>query len=346
MVNHNLIKAECAAVIQNLLGPSVLFEHDPQELHIWLNALPRSLRSPSAKSPDGATLLDEKSSVLSAIDEALKRCLKSPYKYVEKIMEFAHGNSPITTGSSYDPPLLPSPLLMAIIEVMNDCATGVAQAPPSALLALATYVRRVLFGLHLKQPNTDYSRRILEYIISLQIPDQGTLTSYPAIGAGILREWHILTDIFNVLDQSWPPISESSPAVEDFMHHLEQMTIGALRCPRLLGGSLTVYTEEARVKHVAFELIDWVRLVDQPIGHEQMARLGRLLKSWHPPALAEFFLQVGPRNARMASLISHLGLTEECVRPLLSMTGTHFSSSQFGIPMDLRPLATRRILGA
>lgn len=226
-MNHNLVKAECAPVIQHLLGPSILFEHDPQELDIWLNALPCSLRSPDAKSPDGSTLLDEKSSVLSVIDEALKRCLKSPYKYVEMVMEFAP-SFPITTVTSYGPPLLPSPLLVAVLEVMNDCATGAVQAPPSALLALATYIRRVIFGLHLKQPNTEYSRRVLEYIISLRIPNQGTLISHPAIGAGILREWQMLTDIFDVLDQLWPPISESNPAVETFIDHLEQMAISEL----------------------------------------------------------------------------------------------------------------------
>lgn len=226
MVRHDLIKAECAAVIQSLLGPSILFEHDPQELDIWLNALPRSLRSPDAKSPDGAALLDEKSSVLSVIDEALKRCLKSPYKYVETAMEFVHS---IINGNSYGPPHLSSPLLVAIIEVMNDCTLGAVQAPPSALLALATYVRRLIFGLHLKQPSTEYSRRVLEYIISLQIHNRGVLRSHPTIGTAILREWQMLDDIFSALDQSWPPISESNPAVEDFIHHLEQMEIGALR---------------------------------------------------------------------------------------------------------------------
>jgi len=308
VANHSLIKAECTTVIQSLLGPSILFGHDPQELEIWLNALPRSVRSPDAKSPDGAALLDEKSSVLSVFDEALKRCLKSPYKYVETTMEFVHS---IITGNSYSPPLLSSPLLMAIIEVMNDCTLGAVQAPPSALLALATYVRRVIFGLHLKQPNTEYSRRILEYIISLQIHNRGTLTSHPAIGTGTLREWQMLNDIFNALDQSWPSISESNPVVEDFIHHLERMAIGALRYPQLPGSLITVHAEEAKVKHAAYELIDWVRLVDQPIGHEQMVRLAKLLKRWHPPALAEFFFQVGPRNARMASLVGYLDLEGE-----------------------------------
>ncbi len=318
-MNHGLIKAECAPVIQNLLGPSILFEHDPQELDIWLNALPRSLRSLDAKSPDGAALLDEKSSVLSVVDEALKRCLKSPYKYVETVMEFAHNTSPIPTGASYGPPLLPSPLLMAVIEVMNDCATGVVQAPPSALLALATYIRRVIFGLHLKQPNTQYSRRILEYIISLRIPNQATLTSHPAISTGILREWHMLTDIFDALDQSCPSMNESNPAVENFTHHLEQMAIGELRHPRLPDSSIMIHAEEATVKHVAYQLIDWVRLVNQPIGHEQMVRLAKLLKSWHAPALPEFFLQVGPRSARLASLVSHIDHTEEYVLPWLAL---------------------------
>ena len=326
-MNHKLIKAECAPVIQKLLGPSILFEHDPQELDIWLNALPRSLRSPDAKSPDGAALLDEKSSVLSVVDEALKRCLKSPYKYVETVMEFAHNSPPIPTGTSYGPPLLPSPLLMAVIEVMNDCATGVVQAPPSALLALATYIRRVIFGWHLKQLNTQYSRRILEYIVSLRIPNKGILTSHPAIGAGILREWHMLTDIFDILDQSWPSMNASVPAVEDFTHHLEQMAIGELGYPRPPDSLIMVHAEGAKVKHVAYQLIDWVRLVDQPIGHEQMLRLAKLLKSWHPPALAEFFLQVGPRNARLTSLISHVGHTEECVLSCsFRITGTHFLS--------------------
>jgi len=327
-VNHKLIKAECAPVIQHLLGPSILFEHDPQELDIWLDALPRSLRAPDAKSPDGAALLDEKLSVLSVVDEALKRCLKSPYKYVETVMEFAH---PITTETSDGPPLLPSPLLVAVIEVMNDCATGVAQAPPSALLALATYIRRVIFGWHLKQPNTQCSRRILEYIISLQIPNQGILTSHPAVGAGILREWHILTDIFDVLDQSWSSMNESNPAVEDFTHHLEQMVVGEPRYPRLPDGSITVHAEEAKVKHVAYQLIDWVRLVDQPIGHEHMVRLAKLLKSWHPPALAEFFLQVGPRNAHLASLVSHVDHTEEYVLSLLALDHRH----SFPLPHSL-----------
>ena len=84
-------------------------------------------------------------------------------------------------------------------------------------------------------------------------------------------------------------------------------------------GSVTVRAEEAKVKYVVYQLIDWVRLVDQPIGHEQMVRLAKLLKGWYPPALAEFFLQVGPRNACLASLVSHLDYTEECVLSLLAL---------------------------
>lgn len=78
-----------------------------------------------------------------------------------------------------------------------------------------------------------------------------------------------------------------------------------------------VHAEEVKVKHVAYELIDWVRLVDQPIGHEQMVRLAKLLKGWHPPALAEFFLQVGPRNARLPSLVGYLDFKGEWVSSLL-----------------------------
>jgi hypothetical protein len=70
------------------------------------------------------------------------------------------------------------------------------------------------------------------------------------------------------------------------------------------------------MKCVAYELIDWMRLVDQPIGHEQMIRLTKLLRSWYPPALAEFLLQIGPRNARLASLVNRLDRIEECVLSL------------------------------
>lgn len=38
----------------------------------------------------------------------------------------------------------------------------------------------------------------------------------------------------------------------------------------------------------AFELVDWLRLADQPLGHDEVTRIAAVIENFHKPALSAF----------------------------------------------------------
>ncbi|WFD18435.1 hypothetical protein MCAP1_000638 [Malassezia caprae] len=75
---HEAVRTQCAALLRTFLHATALFSHDADELDAWLMPLAA-----------GALTLAERSVVLAFVDECALRCLKTPYRYAERIRELA-----------------------------------------------------------------------------------------------------------------------------------------------------------------------------------------------------------------------------------------------------------------
>src|SRR5258708_19334227 len=79
-----MLRQAAASLIKGVLSRSPLFEHDPDEVELWLDSLPRLSRSPTAKSPEDVPLTDERISVLTFLDHCIRQCMLTPYLYLDK----------------------------------------------------------------------------------------------------------------------------------------------------------------------------------------------------------------------------------------------------------------------
>ncbi|KAG0343372.1 hypothetical protein BG004_005354, partial [Podila humilis] len=74
---HPQIKALAQQLISKLLGESILFQHDPSETNLWIEAIPVT----NYGRPE---LTTEQTTFLHFLDDCVMRCLRTPYKYVDQ----------------------------------------------------------------------------------------------------------------------------------------------------------------------------------------------------------------------------------------------------------------------
>ncbi|KAG9324490.1 hypothetical protein KVV02_006084 [Mortierella alpina] len=74
---HAHIKALTRRLIAKLLGESILFQHDPSEANLWIEAIPTTNYGQSH-------LTQDQISFLQFFDDCVARCLRTPYKYVDQ----------------------------------------------------------------------------------------------------------------------------------------------------------------------------------------------------------------------------------------------------------------------
>jgi nucleolar pre-ribosomal-associated protein 1 len=169
----DILSKHCADLIQSVLSPSILFEHDPPELFLWLEALPRGIRAPDANGPNDEELVDERETMVAVLDKCIRDCIKSPWKYVERTMGIYTGGEAIEDEGleGYSPSSAASPLLMTLLEFLEGILKGEPTLPPSAALAISTYLRRLLLGISLKQPNIQYVLRVASILDLMLVND-------------------------------------------------------------------------------------------------------------------------------------------------------------------------------
>ncbi|OCF45143.1 hypothetical protein I317_00945 [Kwoniella heveanensis CBS 569] len=128
------------SLLQHLLLPTLLYEHDPSELSIWLDALPRTSNTVS-----GPMLLAQQIHLLSFLDDCFRRAIKTPYRYLEDSFALVPDFFEYTR-----PTEMVSPVLMTILEQLNAKIMGQLISTEAAGVVLI-YLRRVLLGLTGKQ---------------------------------------------------------------------------------------------------------------------------------------------------------------------------------------------------
>ncbi|KAG0305585.1 hypothetical protein BGZ98_003899 [Dissophora globulifera] len=95
---HPQIKTLTRRLVSKLLGESIMFQHDPSEASLWVEAIPVS----NCGGPD---LAEDQATFLHFLDDCVARCLRTPYKYVDQssaILKSLQESSTINRNETQD----------------------------------------------------------------------------------------------------------------------------------------------------------------------------------------------------------------------------------------------------
>ncbi|KZT00261.1 uncharacterized protein LAESUDRAFT_688308 [Laetiporus sulphureus 93-53] len=276
------IRAAIATLLERSLSNSLLFQHDATEITLWLDSLPSTIRSEQAKTPDGASLTDESIAVIAFLDDCAQQCVKNPYRYLEDLEALSSAQGASDTyfrefgrhSQEYND--LPSPLLMTLPE--QYIAHLHTETPSlSDALAIITFIRKLVVRLSSKlRDDTILVNFIHNFAEAVQLPR--LFTQYPYMSLGIRRELAHLQICLQPREDV-TILDASSPAVLLFLSQVENMLLPEI---------------EANRKLSAYELIDWFRIVDEPVCAEDIARLATFIARLHKAACQEFFEYLRP----------------------------------------------------
>jgi nucleolar pre-ribosomal-associated protein 1 len=158
-----------------MIADSIMFDHDRYEWDLWMQCLPRT-RSLAIKT--SATLALERLHLLGFIDECIRRCMKTPYRYIEEAAAHAGERS-----NEANPAALPSPLLFAMFEQFQAKLAGHHIATDAAEVIII-YLRQVILSLTAKQLDTAYiqslSHRLETCVIAAEIKRETPLSALKA----------------------------------------------------------------------------------------------------------------------------------------------------------------------
>jgi nucleolar pre-ribosomal-associated protein 1 len=186
------LRHEIGLLLRHVLASDPLFQHDPDEIYLWLECIPSDPARCGTKSPDGVELLDGGPIVVQFLDECFLRCAQAPYKYIEDLSTVTTSPS-ISKEPSEDsiikrPELFPSPVLITLLEQLSVL---VDQNPsPSDLYSLSVFFRRLIFRLAQKTQSLSFIRAITEKVDAIFGDD--ILPGYPRIVKAVRREVRIL----------------------------------------------------------------------------------------------------------------------------------------------------------
>lgn len=119
--------SKTTALLSHLLLPTLLFEHDPQELPIWLGAMPKRVRE------------------------------AGPMRYIEDTLALSPSSTPDLQSNSKE---MVSPLMMAILEQFSAKLMGQLVSTEAACI-IVNYLRRVILGLVGKQRELSWLLAVL-----------------------------------------------------------------------------------------------------------------------------------------------------------------------------------------
>ncbi|PSR72606.1 hypothetical protein PHLCEN_2v11530 [Hermanssonia centrifuga] len=296
-------RSTISALLRHTLSSTINFQHDADEVDLWLRSLPSIKRASDAEAPDGTPLTSEEEAVISCLDDCAQRCMKTPYRYVEGLQALwspHKSHAEAEAGDSHPiidrPDLFPSPMLITILEQMEARFNG-NLLPPSDALAIVTYIRKLTLNLAGKV----WSLGIL-HAIAKRIKDMtNSITLRPVITAAIHKESTILSTSIQQLEH--PSLSLAPAmnlAIEEFLAHVQQVAVPVAVHDRQIAAS---------------ELVDWIRLAAQPMNSSQFMQLISAVERFHRPSLGQVFqfllpveghLWTAARQMSIADL--HLGL--------------------------------------
>lgn len=211
--------------MRHVLAIDPLFQHDPDEIHLWLECIPSNSARAGTKSPDGAELLDDGPIVVKFLDECFLRCARTPYKYLEDL-------SSLTTSSTKElaedsiiqrPEMFPSPVIMTLVEQLSVLAKS--NPSPSELYSLSVFTRHLVFRLAQKTQSLWFTQTIVTKVDVIFSED--VLPDYPSIMKAVRREVRVLRACLAGLED--PPPSTPSTVTDQmqtFLANVEGAPLG------------------------------------------------------------------------------------------------------------------------
>lgn len=216
------MKSAVASLLRQTLSTTAAFQHDADEVDLWLTALPSMKRAAGAQAPDNTPLTDEAEAVIALLDDCLQRCIKTPYRYLEELQLLCEANS--ETRDTQDPSLLPSPMLVVVIEQLQARLNGNLLSP-SDTLAVVTFVRKLMLQMASKLPSLDLLDAVANRVNALSF-DSGHLGT--SVHTAVARECKILAHCRSHLTAiSLPRAAGLNSTVEEFLEQLERGSFGA-----------------------------------------------------------------------------------------------------------------------
>ena len=227
------VRSAIVALLRHILAPGVLFQHDPDEITLWLESLPLTQRSADAKAPDGTPLTDEGDSVIAFLDDCVQRCVKTPYKYVEELQTVYSSVNGDTLAIGTRPETFPSPLLATVLEQLGAKLRGKLLTPSDAL-ALFTFVHKLLVLLVGKTSDLDFISALVRKVGDLA--EGATLfPTSPVMEAAIRREVALLASLMEqVRNPATPEDHPAAASVGEYVSELERLSEGELGGPLFL----------------------------------------------------------------------------------------------------------------
>ena len=150
-----------------------MFDHDPAELILWLEMLPRTRRMDIKPSP---TTVLERLQLLSFLDDCVRRCIKTPYRYLEDVTAFMNEEA----RSAPEAREAPSPLLFTVFEQLQAKLAG-HHIAASAGQVILDYASLLILAFSRKVSNLQValalSRRLESCVIQAETKRESALES-------------------------------------------------------------------------------------------------------------------------------------------------------------------------
>jgi nucleolar pre-ribosomal-associated protein 1 len=139
-----------SSLLDNMLHPTMLFEHDPSELSVWISAIPKAHSTVS-----GPLLTVQQIYLLSFLDDCFKRAQQFPYRYIEQLTTLVPEYFSWSNSSR-----VVSCVLMAVLEQFHAKMVGQHLSTDAAVVILG-YLRRVLLGLMGKMDDDKFLEAVM-----------------------------------------------------------------------------------------------------------------------------------------------------------------------------------------
>ena len=223
------LRHEIGLLLRHALANDPLFQHDPDEIHLWLECIPSNSARAGTKSPDGAELLDDGPIVVKFLDECFLRCARTPYKYLEDLSmttsPLPSSKEPTEDSIIQRPEMFPSPVIMTLLEQLS--ALVKRNPSPSESYSLSVFTRHLVFRLAQKTHSLWFTWVIVEKVDA--IFSENFLPDYPSIMKAVRREVRVLRACLTGLED--PPPSTPSTVTDQmqtFLAKVEGTPLGTL----------------------------------------------------------------------------------------------------------------------
>lgn len=289
-------------LLKHVLAQSILFQADGEESGLWLACLPFSVspsaavprRAKGAEAPDGAQLEDEAAAVIAFLDDCIGRGVKTTYRYIEEMEGLLADDHVVAVADRAD--AYPSPLLMTVLEQLDAKLTH-GLLTPSAVLALATFTRKLVSKLASKLQELRFLRVFVGKVDEV-LRQERLFEAYPVISASVRREVGMMKRCLGYFEFAELPQMEEAGDARGFLEQVGGIPVRTLSrffspSRKADGRNNTASSDKPRIV-AAYELVDWLRLVDEPMGPLEMRGLVAAVDRFHRPALRDVLEYVDP----------------------------------------------------